>query len=562
MTMNNFKFSGIIKILLPLAVTILFYRCMHDEYDFSKLDDEMEVEAGVLAPVAYGSLTLDDIISEFDSSSFVSEDADGLLMITYEDSLFSFTADDILQIPSQDFIEFSFVSGLTIPPGPIGIGDPINFSQSQTFPFTFNNNESLDSMILDQGSFVFDITSEFQHTGTIVVNCPNIRLNNIPFTQTIVIDDASGTFTYNTPFSLDGYTIYLTDSVTVDSTFGYISIDFDIELINSGAGIDALDEITINASLTSLNFDAIFGYIGDYELLTQTGDLELGFFQNSLDGYIRFEDPKINFNITNSYGLPAAVSISRFTGFKTDLDSVEMNFDSSLDTFGYAYPTITDYVNSDIYKDTTISINGTNSNVSDFLAYLPSRIAYSLSAESNPDGPGASYNFVSDDSEISIGFEVVLPMWFQADSFALKDTIDLDLIDIEDDSDFIESVNVMLEVSNGLPLDIDFQIFFLDSVYNHVDTLFAENSRPIIGSGIIESATNTVIAPGIKTSLVEYTNAEISKLNTVRYGLISAGLKTPSDSNGDLVSVKFFTDYSVDFNLSVGIDVKANSNDF
>ncbi len=557
--MDKLKFVRILNLIIPVFIIFLFSQCMHDEYDFSKLDDEMEITAGVLAPVAYGSLTLSDIISEFDSSSFISTNADGLLLITYEDSLFSYVADELLEIPSQDFIEFFIESDFTIPSG-WGVGQPINLDRTKDFPFSFANGEQLDSLILDEGSMVFDITSEFQHTGEITITCPNIQLDGVPFTQTIPIDVADGTFTYNEPFVLDGYTIYLSDSITPDSTFTYMPVDFEVELINSGAGLNAGEQIAVTATIENLNFDAIFGYIGDYELMTQVGDLDMGFFENTIDGYIRFEDPRINFNITNSYGVPAAVSISRMVGYN-GTDSVEMTFNETMDTFGYAYPRLSDYINNDIYKDTVISINGQNSNVADFLSFLPSNLKYSLSASSNPDGPEASYNFVSDDSRIDIDFEFVLPLWFKADSFALEDTIDLDLIDIEDDADFIEQVSIMLEVSNGLPLDIDFQLYMVDSLYNHVDSLFNDNARPIINSAIINEADNTVLAPGIKTSLVEYTNDEIMDLSSVRYGIIRAGLKTPSNSTGDLISVKFMEDYSVDFNLSVGVDVKANTND-
>ena len=559
--MNNLRLTGIFKIILPFLILFIFNQCMQDEYDLNKLDDEIEINSGFLTPAAFGSLTLKDIINELDSSSFISTDPDGLLFITYQDSLFSYIADDLLEIPSQDFIEFFIESDFTIPPG-WGVGQTISLDRSQNFPFSFSNGEQLDSVILDQGSMVFNITSEFKHTGQIIITCPNIRLDDIPFTKTIPIDVIDGTFSYSEPFILDGYTIFLTDSVTIDSTFSYMPVDFEVELINSGAGFTIGEKIEITATLENMDFEAIFGYIGDYELLSQTGEVDLGFFENTLEGYIEFENPIINFNIQNSYGLPAAVSISRFTGFKSDEDSVQMIFDSTIDTFSYAYPTLEDYFNSDIYKDKTITIDNTNSNVSEFLAFLPSKLEYSLSALSNPDGPEASYNFVSDDSEINIDFEFILPLYFKADNFALLDTIDLDLIDIDEDADFIESVSVMLEVSNGLPLDIDFQLFFLDSVYNHVDSLFSDNSQPVISAGIIDPLTKTIIAPGIKTSLVEYTDEEISALNTVRFGVIRAGLKTPTDSNGDLVSVKFFTDYSVDFNLSVGVDVKANSNDF
>ena len=539
---------------------------MQDEYDLNKLDDEMEIKVGVLSAVAYGSLTLEDIISEFDSSSYITSNEDGLLLITYEDSLFSYIADDLLEIPSQDFIEYFIEADFTILPGfPFwDTGDSLEIKRTEKFPFSFSQGERLDSMILDQGTMVFAITSEFHHTGYIEITCPNIiRQDGTPFSETVEIDNASGGFSFNNPYNLDNCTIYLNDSVGSDSVF--LPVDFKVVLINSGAGISAGEQIGIIATLENINFEAIFGYIGEYELLTQTGEVDLSFFENTIDGYVRFEDPQINFNITNSYGVPAAVSISRFTGFKNETDSVQLVLNETIDTFGYAYPTLLDYANSTIDKESSVSINASNSNVADFLAFLPSRLEYNISAASNKVCTGIpidSSNFVSDDSKIDIDFEFVLPLWFKADSFAFEDTIELDLINIDEDADFIERVNVMLEVNNGLPLDIDFQVYFLDSLYNPVDSLFAENNRPVIRSGIIDQVTKTIIAPGTKITLIEYTNEEIMALNTVRHAIIRAGLKTPDNGSGGLAAVKFLIDYSVDFNLSVWVDVKANSNDF
>jgi len=113
---------------------------MQDEYNFDKLDEEMEIEIGILSPIAYGSLNLADLISEFDSSSFISSDPDGLLLITYEDSLFSYIADDLLNIPAQDFLEFFIESDFTLLPGFPGwnTGDTIALVRSKQFPFTFS----------------------------------------------------------------------------------------------------------------------------------------------------------------------------------------------------------------------------------------------------------------------------------------------------------------------------------------------------------------------------------------------------------------------------------------
>jgi len=525
---------------------------MHDEFDFKKLDDEMEFTVGVLTPVAYGSLTFEDIISEFDSTSFLTTDADGLLYLTYRDSLFSFIAEDLLQVPDQDFIEYFLEPDFGIPAGP---WPSVSIERLESFPFTFSQGEKLDSIKLNQGNIVFNVTSEFQHTGKIEMVFPNIRLYGDTLKHTITLDDPSGSFSFNETIPIDNYTIILNDSSTNDTL--YLPVYFYVELYNEGNPINASDQISIVATIEGIDFEGVFGYIGDYELMTETGQIDLGFFENSLDGYIRFENPQINLYLTNSYGVPAEVDISRFTGFNANGDSISLNIFAN--PFRYAYPKLSDYWANDILKDTVLSIDGGNSNFPDFLAFMPSRLEYNMIATSNPDGEGDGDNFVTDDGRIDVDFEFSLPLYFKADSFALVDTIELDLINIEEDANFIEKVNIMLEVSNGLALDIDFQLYFLDSLYNPVDTLFAEGSQPIIPAGIIN--TNNEVTPGIKTSLITYTRDEIADLNTVRYGIIKAGLKTPTVDN-ELQSVKFYNHYSVGFNLSVGIDVKANSNDF
>ncbi|HRW61916.1 MAG TPA: hypothetical protein P5132_00430 [Bacteroidales bacterium] len=553
--MKRLKLFGIIKIIIPFLILAAINSCMHDEFEFDKLDDEMEFTAGILTPVAYGSLTFEDIISEFDSTSFLDYDADGLLYLTYRDSLFSFIAEDLLQVPNQDFIEYFLEPEFAIPAGP---WPSVSIERTENFPFTFSQGEKPDSIKLDQGNIVFNVTSDFQHTGIVEMIFPNIRLYGDTLKHTIVIDDPSGSFSFNETIPIDNYTIILNDSSTNDTL--YLPVNFHVELYNEGNPVNASDQIAVVATIEDLDFDGVFGYIGDYELMTETGQLDLGFFKNSLDGYIRFENPEINLYLNNSYGVPAEVNISRFTGFNAAGDSVVLDIDATANPFRYAYPKLSDYWANNLLKDTVLSITGENSNFPDFLAFMPSRLEYNMIANSNPDGEGADYNFVTDDGQIDVDFEFVLPLWFKADSFALVDTIELDLVDIEDDASFIEKVNIMLEVSNGLALDIDFQLYFLDSLYNPVDTLFAEGSQPIIPAGII-NAENEVTSPGIKTSLITYTRDDIADLNTVRYGMIRAGLKTPTIEN-ELQSVKFYNNYSVGFNLSVGIDVKANSNDF
>lgn len=529
---------------------------MHDEFELDKLDDEMEIVAGILSPVAYGSLNIGDLISELDSSGFITTDPDGLLLLTYQDSLLSYTAEDMLKIQSQNFFEFFIQSEFAMPPLPIK--DTFEIDRVTKFPFFFENGEQLDSMVLDSGSITFDIASSFQHPAQVNLVIPYLKLNGVPFSRTFNISDASGTYSEIINFNINNYVIYLQDSVNTDSMF--FPVDFHVEVYTDGVhGISSTDKIDVNASLENLNFDAIYGYIGSYELLGQAGDLDLGFFNNPMEGTIEFENPQINFNISNSYGVPAQININRFTGFDENGDSILLAFNAEVNPFEYAYPNIEELGE---VKDTVLSINGQNSSLSEFLASLPSRIEYNVSAASNPDNDTSIYNFVNDISKINVNFEVVLPLWFKADNFAFSDTLkDIFGEGWSEDADIIDQINIMLEVSNGMPIDIDFQVTFMDSLYNPVDTLFTDGSQPVISAANINQTTYEVLSESIKTSLIQYKNADIGQMKNARHAIIRAGLKTPT-VNGSTVPVKFFDTYSVDFNLSISVNVKANTNDF
>jgi len=270
--MGKFKISGIIKTTTVVFAILIFGQCMRDEFEFDKLSTEVEINAGLLMPLAYGSLSFDNIISEFDNSGLLSENADGLLYLTYADSLISFVANDMLNIPEQDFFQFFIQTDFGFGGGWV----TESVDKQQDFPFTFANKEELDSMIVNDGDIIFEISSEFQHTGEILMTFPNIRKDGVPLVKSVPMDDPSGNFSANIVEPIDGYTIHLNDSVGTDTLF--LPVLFHVELVNSG-NPDPLptDSIKVVAKISTLAFDAVFGYIGDYELLSETGEMNLGF---------------------------------------------------------------------------------------------------------------------------------------------------------------------------------------------------------------------------------------------------------------------------------------------
>ena len=540
------------KFILLLLIMITAVSCMQEEYEFDKLSDEAELEIGLLGPMAYGSLGFDDLMSSFDTLANIDTDEEGLYYFAYEDTLTSLAANDIVDIPAQDFFEYFYESDEDVPDY-VDWGDSIVVNRTERFPFVFSHSESLDSVVLEAANLNIDVSSSFQHEGRVDIICTTISRDGDHFETSFEISDPSGTYTETEVFPLDGYTIELTDSTGTDTT--YLDVNFRLVLYNSGNGISSGDEVAIISNLTDIDFEAIYGYVGNYELMGFQGDLDLGFFSNTLDGTIQFADPQITFNVENSFGLPAEMDISYFKGYSASSDdSVGLNLNAEVNPFRIDYPEI-DQVGERI--ETSVDIDKSNSTVDDFISSFPERIVYNVKANSNPDGPDGVYNFVLDTSEISFGFELLLPLWLSASNFAMEDTIEFDFSSLSEQAEMIEQMTLYLEVLNGLPVEIDFQVFFLDESYNVVDQLFAEEDRPVVQGGEVNSEFY-VETPGESNSEVVFTNAQIKDLESVRYASIYAGLNTVDYESG--LMVKFYDYYKIQFSMSVDVDAKVNTN--
>ena len=534
-----------------LLISSLLSSCMQEEFEFDKLSDEMEFEVGVFAPMAKGALSLDDLIREVDSSGALSTDEEGLIYLSYEDSLASFMANDIIDIPDQQFDEVVLESDVDVPPY-VDWGDSIVVERTQQLTWTFSQNEQIDSIRLYTGDFRFEVSSTFRHTGYVELYSPSVTKEGEPYRQRIQISSPSGTFSQVEVFDLSGYLFTLnTDASTGDTE---LRLEFRVVLDNSGNGISSSDRIDIATNFTNMEFESIYGYVGNYQLAGETGNFEIDLFDNTLEGDIFFEAPEVTFHIDNGYGVPVEVSIDQFEGRKEDTAPINLSFAAGVNPFSIAYPDISQ--EGEIVKD-TISLDKTNTSIDDFINYKPEVIAYEVSAASNPENDPGIYNFAHRDSRLDVGVEFVLPLWFSASNFSLQDTIDMDLSDIDNYED-IDQLGFRLAVENELPAQVQMQVIFMDANYQPLDQLFLNGEEVIIPASVVD-ANGTVTASTEKATEVPLSKTRLQGIENTMYAAIVARLETSDYAPQN--RVKFYDRYKVRFHLSVDADATFNSND-
>ena len=86
-----------------LSLLIVFVSCMNDEWMADKYDLTVRWEPGFEGPLVFGNLSIEDMLTKFDTSGYLIEDSTNFLYFIFDTSETVY-ADDYIDIPDQDFL--------------------------------------------------------------------------------------------------------------------------------------------------------------------------------------------------------------------------------------------------------------------------------------------------------------------------------------------------------------------------------------------------------------------------------------------------------------------------
>lgn len=529
---------------------VFLHSCQKSDLDLGKISDEMEFRPQLVAPLIYGSLSLEDIVNKADSSGeHISSYEDGLFYVMFSDTVMEKSIEDFdINIANQGFAELYVDSDILSAAWTIGgVGDTVTFTKVKDGEFTFDNNERIDSVYVKTLNLVIDVSSTFKHTGILHMYSDFITIDGEPFEHEVTISDISGNFVYNTTIDLSGHTMYLDNSVPGST---YLPITFELKLVKSINPVLPGESCEITIDLEDIDYYSVYGYLGDYSEI-ESESVEFGMEDlGDFEGEIYIEDPQFTINVNNSFGVPFSIDLGG-TSFYSSSKDLTTNFDLSANPY---LIDAHDYDSIGYFKYSAIEINKDNSNIQDVISSIPSSMDFSINASTNPDGPGTQ-NFVTDSSKMIVDFEAVIPLHFRASGITLEDTTEFDLMDeIGDVVDMIERLNLSLDVINRLPLDVDLQLFFTDENYIVLDSMFADDSF-LIGPAI--DASGEIIEPDEYTKDIDLDKEKIEKIRGTKNLIIKALCKTSEATEGK--SVKFYNDSDIEFKLKLDAQFRINT---
>jgi len=354
-------------------------------------------------------------------------------------------------IDMKDFLRVNFdLKDLKITKGNVIVKSQTVEGSSGSLSVVFPEPEmKVFSAALKKGKLTVKTINSTKLTGNINLFLNEIRRNgqqiqsSIPINGSSVSIDLSGTeINFSSDVSNPYNRIPYTYSIQLDNSVGYI--DFE-----SG------DALKMDVTLTDLDFQSLSGDFGPQNIQILPGNFELDVF-NRLGGDFKVASPKLSIIFHNSIGIPAEVNLDIAATSKKGQTS---NLLRNPANFNIPVP-------ADIFSGIetgTIEYTKHNSNVVEFMALPPnSKILYSGGINFNKGNTVTALNpnFIDAESRISVDMALELPMELQINSLSFSDTTGIS----GDSFDKVESAEVILNAKNGIPLDLDMQMFFVDTV--------------------------------------------------------------------------------------------------
>ncbi len=554
-----------------ILLCLLINSCVKDEWIFNDNISVDNLDPSFALPIAQTTLNLGDLEQHLDSESFVYSEEDETFWLVYPNDLFELRADDLIELPSQEFEDsYSLSSSAADAFNLAGAGTIFNYNNNPGFNITVENGAEIDSILFKGGSLLINLESDFEHDVEIVLSIPGLRIGSIPFSTTLNLD-WMGSVPVLASFEQDltGYSLDLTDSGLSNN---FMALESSIEITHSGENVSTGDEIDYELSMDMNEFKIIHGYVGQQTEILAVDTQNIDIFADLNGGILHFENPSIDLRLVNSSGVPVELDLTSVYSPDDNVSTVLSGDD--LENIPIIEPAL--FPGDEVTTSFSITNEGTNPTLSDMMDDGPFNLIYSIDANTNP--LGFMNNFIEDTSSVKCFADVILPFYGYADNFALADTSDADiesimgLDDTEEsnlDAEDIEKVTIRLVVDNGLPVDVGVQVYFMDTLDVLVDSLF-ENTpyNFIFNAGFVDFSLpdsnpnhGRVISDTRTVSDIILTQEKIQFLvdNNAKKVVLKTIANTNSASSGEVI--KIYPEYEVSVKVSAKIDTDIDLNE-
>jgi hypothetical protein len=463
-------------------------------------------EPHIAVPLVNSQIQISDVLPNPDSLSFLKIGPDGLISLVYEAELFELDPEELVEVPE------------------ISVLMP-DSSFNAPFPL-----QRLQQVSLKQGNFTYELNGS--HVGPTDVR---IRVFN-------AIDDQGQFFEETVRFNSPG---------TLSGSFDLAGYDLLVTDGTVGLSYEALTPMTGQRHLlaqcrlgfTDFAYDYVEANFGQYVFNMGADSVLIEFPDEVRDVDFTLTDPRLQFIIHNSYGIPVEVKANTLAAQKPGGSQVSVSSQELSDGLVLAYPTLSEVGER---KTTIIELNKDNSDFPAAISPLPEALVFDFTGTAHPDGDTTQIGFVTDSSSFGVDLGIEIPLDGTLAPYTLADTFEFDV----SEADILQSAGLILITENGLPLELSAQVYFLDEQQQVIDSLFSSGFS-LAGAAV--DAQGVVNQISEQRMELELTEARMDALQAARSFAFRASFATTQAGS---VPVKIYDHYV--FGLKMGLSARVS----
>jgi hypothetical protein len=497
----DFSFSGLAhSLVLILVLSAFFSSCRKppESYTFPTAYQQWAV------PLGEAQLGVQEVLEAIEDSSAsdgqglgVEVGDGGVLDLVWSGPLGALAADTSLYLPWWYGAE-GFVLDDAMALAIDALSEPISVDLTDTAAWLLEmqwGDARIDEILLASGFLEVAVTATTGENLTIDWGLPGL----------IAPDDTPWTWAYDAANSLVGQpqTLQLDlsgwrllpehDDVPGGVEHAMVLAGAILLSNNSAWSSVAGEGVAVEMSLTNLVFDVAWGDFGSATVALDEDSLKLALFDDRFSvEALDMERAELVLHAVNGFGVPLlfdstqAYSAVIETGAATDL-----NFAGSWTVPAAASPW-------GMPGEASVLIDESNSSLPAMLGPEPRHLVLAVRAGLNPSGPPplSSPNFITADARLEISAAARLPLKARLHGLTFRDTLALNA-DIEW-PDEVDSLELRIIATNGLPFGAELQLLLLDSTGTALDSLAAEEvpllaAAPIDAQGLPMAAAVAIV---------------------------------------------------------------------
>ncbi|NND06936.1 MAG: hypothetical protein HKN87_11200 [Saprospiraceae bacterium] len=402
-------------------------------------------------PLLQAQLTTDDLVAEVEGKTAISINEEGVFHIVFD-------ADPVIRSKADVFPKTAF-----------GLPVPILDSVVQV-PVPSIAEADIDSAVFKGDSLNFILNSFESGDVTVDLVIPEIGRGGMPLLlQYLIPFSGGGTNTLITPkIPLSGYELSLAS--------GFLNLRYDARNADGNRIILPLSFAQIDA----FDFSYLQGQIGTTVFNTGLQSIPVDVQDTLIDGTYQFTNPRIHFDISNSFGMPIGIAAKEVVLVTSSGEIHDITSTLFEDITIISHPGIDDVGGNRVDR---ITFDRDNSNIVDIAQNDIAEINYDIDIIVNPFSLPDRDFFVTDSSAVRVDAKVDLSFEATVQEISLKQGLQVMLEKL----DSISSLRLKFVLRNGMPLLFDPEIFLLNDLQADTIVLTAESAGLILPASTDES---------------------------------------------------------------------------